>query len=102
MATGNWLFKTGQMIQFPKLYLKGVNEFIKVDFFFRSVICQLLVASSQKLFINLSKSQRATKLILLPDSQDYSSKVLKSPSGKPNALAFSTRRIIFPLRVLGS
>ena len=31
----------------------------------------------------------------------YSSSVLKSPSGNPNALAFNTLRIILPLRVLG-
>jgi len=32
----------------------------------------------------------------------YSSKVLKSPSGNPNALAFKTLRIILPLLVFGS
>jgi len=89
------------MIQFLKLYFKGVNEFIKVAFYLRSVICQLRVASSQKLFINLPGRQRAAKIILLPDSQAYSSNVLKSPSGKPNILAFNTRRIIFPLLVFG-
>jgi len=33
---------------------------------------------------------------------DYSSNVLKSPSSSPSALAFRTRLIIFPERVLGS
>jgi len=51
------------------------------------------------------RSQRCIcKLEFLADrylSPIYSSKVLTSPSGRPNALAFSKRLMILPLRVFG-